>query len=273
MTATPNPSPRRKRIKELPFNRMIPNILTLLALSAGMTAMRFAIQERWEDAVLAITVAAILDALDGRVARVLKGASKFGAELDSLADFINFGVSPAMMMYLWTMNDAGRVGWILVLVFAICCVLRLARFNTNLDLPEMPTWAYNYFNGIPAPAGAGLVLFPMILSFQFGDYIFRNPWFAGPLMLVVGGLLVSRIPTYAFKKFKVPHPWVLPTMLFVGLLAAFAISVPWFTLSMVMAVYLISIPFSVRSYKRLQREEEVNDMDAGMGNGTNDTPR
>ncbi|MEE8393114.1 MAG: CDP-alcohol phosphatidyltransferase family protein, partial [Rhodospirillales bacterium] len=134
---------------------MIPNILTLLALCAGMTAMRFAIEERWELSAMAIAIAAILDALDGRVARVLKGSSKFGAELDSLADFVNFGVAPAMMMYLWTMQSAGRIGWIVVLAYAVCCVLRLARFNTIIEGPDLPAWTKNYFSGVSAPAAAG----------------------------------------------------------------------------------------------------------------------
>ena len=247
---------RRRRLKGLPFNRMIPNILTLLALCAGMTAMRFAIEERWEHAVLALVAAAVLDTLDGRVARILKGTSKFGAELDSLSDFVNFGVAPAMLLYMWTMRDAGRFGWILALLFSVCCVLRLARFNTNLDEPDTPPWAYNYFTGVPAPAGAGLVLLPLVLSFQFGEVVFRNPWVVGLFMVVVSGLLVSRIPTYALKKFKVPHPWVLPTMMFVGLFAASIVSAPWLTLSIVLIVYVASIPFSVRAFRTLKSQAD-----------------
>ncbi|MCH7958471.1 MAG: CDP-alcohol phosphatidyltransferase family protein, partial [Proteobacteria bacterium] len=126
---------------------MIPNILTLLALCAGMTAILFGLQDRWEQAVFSLLVAAILDGLDGRVARILKGTSKFGAELDSLSDFICFGVAPAILLYLWTMQDLGRLGWVLVLLFSVCCALRLARFNTNLDEPDLPPWAYNFFSG------------------------------------------------------------------------------------------------------------------------------
>ena len=246
--------PRRRRLKGLPFNRMIPNILTLLALCAGMTAIRFALEERWEAAMIAILVAAILDALDGRVARILKGTSKFGAELDSLADFLNFGVAPALILYLWTMQDAGRVGWILALLFSICCVLRLARFNTGVDEPDAPPWAYNFFTGVPAPAGGGLVLLPMMLSSSLGNGFFRDPWVTGLFMIVVAGLMVSRIPTFAFKKFKVPNPWILPSMLFVGLFAATLVSAPWPTLSVVLVLYMISIPFSVRAYRSLERK-------------------
>ena len=259
---------RRPRLKGLPFNRMIPNILTLLALCAGLTAIRFAIQDRWEHAALAIAAAAILDALDGRVARILKGTSKFGAELDSLSDFVNFGVAPGMMLYLWTMQDAGRLGWLLVLLFCVCCVLRLARFNTNLDEPDSPLWAYNFFSGVPTPAGAGLVLLPLLLSFQFGDGFFRQPWVASVFLVLVAGLMVSRVPTFAFKKFKVPHPWVLPTMLIVGLIAASMASAPWATLSIILAVYLFTIPFSIRAYASLQSKAE--EIQAGTFNTEDD---
>ncbi|MDP6572261.1 MAG: CDP-diacylglycerol--serine O-phosphatidyltransferase [Rhodospirillales bacterium] len=248
---------RRRRLKGLPFNRMIPNILTMLALSAGMTAVRFGLQDQWKPAVVAITAAAILDALDGRIARMLKGTSKFGAELDSLSDFICFGVAPSVMLYLWSMKDAGNFGWVLVLLFSVCCALRLARFNTALEEPDRPSWAHNYFSGVPAPAGAGLVLLPMILSFQAGDAFFREPAVVGAFLIVVSGLLVSRIPTYAFKSFRVPHQWVLPTMLFVGLLVASIVGAPWATLTAVIFVYIIGIPFAVRSYRGLQTKAEA----------------
>jgi CDP-diacylglycerol--serine O-phosphatidyltransferase len=257
--------PRRRRLKGLPFNRMIPNILTLLALCAGMTAIRFALEERWEHAMLAILVAAILDALDGRVARILKGTSKFGAELDSLADFLNFGVAPALVLYLWTMKDAGRIGWVLSLLFSISCVLRLARFNTGVDEPNAPPWAYNFFAGVPAPAGGGLVLLPMMLSSSLGDGFFRQPWVTGIFMIIVAGLMVSRLPTFAFKKFKVPNPWILPSMLFVGLFAATLVSAPWTTLSVVLFIYLASIPISVRAYRSLERKAQA------LTEGTNGT--
>ena len=247
---------RRRRLKGLPFNRMIPNILTMLALSAGMTAVRFGLQDQWKPAVIAIVVAAVLDALDGRIARMLKGASKFGAELDSLSDFICFGVAPSIMLYLWSMKEAGRFGWVLVLLFSVCCALRLARFNTALEEPERPAWAYNFFTGVPAPAGAGLVLLPMVLSFLVGDAFFREPAVVGAFLIVVSGLLVSRIPTYAFKTFRVPHQWVLPTMLFVGLLAAAIVGAPWVTLSVVLFAYIVGIPFAVRAYRSLQTRAE-----------------
>lgn len=261
---------RRKRLRGLSFNKMIPNILTLLALCAGLTAIRFGLQERWEHAGLAIVVAAILDGLDGRVARILKGASKFGAELDSLSDFLCFGVAPSMLLYLWAMKDTGRFGWALVLLFSVCCALRLARFNTGIDNPDMPPWAYNFFSGVPAPAGAGLVLLPMWLSFQFDTDVLQRPAFVSVFLLIISGLLVSRIPTFAFKKFKVPHGWVLPTMLFVGLFAAALVSAPWMTISASLLAYIVSIPFSIRSYRTLARKAQELKHKGAEGEGDAD---
>jgi len=235
---------------------MIPNILTLLALCAGATAIRFALEGEWKLAMFSLVAAAILDTLDGRVARLLKGASKFGAELDSLSDFIGFGVAPAIMLYLWSMQDAGRVGWILALLFTVCCALRLARFNTALEGSSMPPWAYNFFSGVPAPAGAGLVLLPMILSFQLGDGFFREPAVVAVFLVAVAALMVSSIPTYAAKKFKVPNRWILPTMLAVGLVAAGAFTAPWQTLSLILVGYICTIPFSVRAFRNLRKQAE-----------------
>ncbi|MEQ8195176.1 MAG: CDP-diacylglycerol--serine O-phosphatidyltransferase [Rhodospirillales bacterium] len=245
---------RRPRLKGLPFNRMIPNILTLLALCSGLTSIRFGLQEQWQLAIVALVAAAIFDGLDGRVARILKGTSKFGAELDSLSDFISFGVAPAILLYLWTMNDWGRFGWLLVLIFSVCCALRLARFNTNLDEPDSPPFAVNFFTGVPAPAAAGLVVVPMVLSFQFGDAFVREPVFVTVFLIAVSALMVSRLPTLAMKKFKVEHRWVLPLMLFIGLYAASLLSAPWATLSATAILYIASIPYSVRLYRRLERE-------------------
>lgn len=249
--------PHRVRPKGWSINRMIPNILTMFALCSGLTAIHFALAQKWEQSVLAIVVAAVFDGLDGRIARLLKGTSKFGAELDSLSDFISFGVAPALVLYLWALKDTTALGWVLVLLFATCCALRLARFNTDLENPERPVWAYNFFTGVPSPAGAGLVLLPLILSFEFGRGVVDHPAVVTVIMILVATLLVSRLPTFAFKQFKVPHNMVLPTMLFVGLLAALLVSAPWATLSAALAVYLISIPFAWRSYQKLKRQAEA----------------
>jgi len=256
MSDQPNP---RRRLQKLSFNRMIPNILTLLALASGLTGMRFAFQERWEHAVMAIGVAAVFDALDGRIARLLKGASKFGAELDSLSDFVCFGVAPAMILYLWAMQDAGRAGWLLVMMFAMCCGLRLARFNVALEDENAPAWKSNFFTGVPAPAGAGLVLFPMILAFQAGDDVLRSPWVVSVFLLCVGALFVSSVPTFSFKKMVVPRQRLLPLMLTITLVIAFIASLPWLSLTLILGFYLISIPFSIRAFKRYEAGQEVDE--------------
>jgi CDP-diacylglycerol--serine O-phosphatidyltransferase len=240
----------------LSLNRLIPNILTLLALCAGMTGIRLAIVGKFEAAVTAIIVAGILDGLDGRIARLLKGTSSFGAQLDSLSDFVSFGVAPAVILYIWTMQAFHGFGWAAVLIFAVCCGLRLARFNTQLG-QELPPYAYNFFTGVPAPAGAGLVMVPMIAAFEFGDTVFRSPWLNAIVLLAVAGLMVSRVPTFALKRFRVPSEWVLPMLLGIGALAAFLTTEPWATLLVIGVTYVGSFPFSIRSYRRLKQAAEA----------------
>ncbi len=247
---------RRPRLKALSINKMIPNILTLLALCAGLTAIRFATHGHWEWAVFAIVLASIFDGLDGRVARMLGGGTKFGAELDSLSDFLCFGVAPAMLLYLWTMQAAGGLGWALVLLYGVCCALRLARFNTRLGESDLPPWAFNYFTGLAAPAAAGLVLVPMMLSFELGRGVTNHPVLNGVVIVATAFLMVSRVPTYSFKKVKVPQKFVLPFLLLIGVLAAALASSPWLTVSAVILVYIASIPFSIRSFRALRLEAE-----------------
>ena len=229
-------APRRrirvKPITSLSLNRLIPNILTLLALCAGMTAIRLALTDKYQSAAAAIIIAGVLDGLDGRIARLLKSTSPFGAQLDSLSDFVCFGVAPAMLLYLWTMGQLASLGWALVLLFGVCCALRLARFNTQLGA-ELPPYAYNFFTGVPAPAGAGLVMIPMFASFEFGFTVFRSPYLNGIVLAGVAALMVSRVPTFSFKRFRVPGEWVLPMLLVIGALAAFLTTEPWATLLVV----------------------------------------
>ncbi|MDA0260963.1 MAG: phosphatidylcholine/phosphatidylserine synthase, partial [Proteobacteria bacterium] len=177
------------RLRRLPVNNLLPNILTVLALAAGMTAIRYSLQERWEWAALAIVVAAGLDAIDGRIARLLLSASRFGAELDSLSDFIAFGVAPGILMYLWAGHQMGDLGWIAALAYVTCAGLRLARFNVAQDDPDRPPWANNFFSGLSAPGAAGFAMLPLMLSFEIGDF----PWRGGELVtgwLIVGAILM-----------------------------------------------------------------------------------
>ena len=240
------PRMRVRRIPERSVNRLIPNILTLLALCAGMTAIRFALTGNFQAAVYAIIVAGILDGLDGRIARLLKATSHFGAELDSLSDFISFGVAPATVMYLWTMSDLHGVGWAIVLFFAVCCALRLARFNTQLSAEPVPHTA-GYFTGVPAPAGAWLVMMPMFASFEWGDWITRSPYLSLFWITGIALLMVSRIPTMSAKKFHIPPHQVVPTLLGIGLLAAFATTAPWPTMFLLGLIYLATIPVTLRA--------------------------
>jgi CDP-diacylglycerol--serine O-phosphatidyltransferase len=243
---------RVRRIQEAPVNRLVPNILTLLALCAGMTAIRFALNGNFQGAVYAIIVAGVFDGLDGRVARMLKATSHFGAELDSLSDFVSFGVAPAAVMYLWTMSELHSVGWAIVLIYAVCCALRLARFNTQISAePASPP--AGFFTGVPAPGGAGLVMMPMYASFEWGDWITRSPYLGAVWVAGVAFLMVSRLPTLSLKKFHVPHQYVVPTLLGVGLLAAFATTAPWPTLVVVGLLYLGSIPLTIRAAGRYRQ--------------------
>lgn len=243
---------RRRRRAGFTVNRLIPNAVTLLALCAGMTAIRLGMQQKWELAVAAVVVAMVLDAMDGRIARLMSATSEFGAQLDSLADVINFGVTPAILLYMWTLHTVKGIGWALALVFAICCAMRLARFNTALTDENPPPWSKKYFTGVPAPGGAGLVLVPMAASFVFGDSIFR----AGPLnavvVLGVAALMVSQIPTYSAKKIKIKRQQVGLILILVGAFAAFLVSTPWVTLTVAGFMYMISIPMAVLSFRREQ---------------------
>ena len=248
---------RPPRISGLSFNKLIPNILTMLALCAGLTSIRFGLHGKWDLAVISILLAGVLDGLDGRIARLLHGTSKFGAELDSLSDFVSFGVAPSMLLYFWTMQAAGGIGWALVLLFSVCCALRLARFNTMLGEPDLPPWAYNFFTGVPAPAAAGLVLLPMVITFQSeGESFFASPSVNAVFLIGVAFLMVSKIPTFSGKRFRVPHEYVLPMLLLVGLLAAFLVTEPWTTITCIGFLYGGSIPFSARAFRKLKKQAD-----------------
>lgn len=247
---------RSTGFRSLPINSLAPNMLTVLALCAGLTSIRFSLNESWQLAVMAILVAALFDGLDGRIARLLKGTSKFGAELDSLSDFVCFGVAPSILLYRWTLSDLGGVGWILVLAFSVCCALRLARFNTALDSANQPTWMANFFTGVPAPAAGGVVLLPVALSFQGAETFFHLPLISAFMVAAVAFLMVSRVPTYSFKKIRVRREYILPVLIVVSLLAAVIWSYPWLTLTVIGVLYVASFPLSIASYKRYAAAED-----------------
>jgi len=236
--------------KDLPLTRLLPNMLTLVSLCSGLTGMRFATEERWHEAVLALVVAAIFDVLDGRVARMLNIASKFGAELDSLSDAISFGVAPGFVMYEWLLKDDHNVGWIAVLVYAVCTALRLARFNTMLEDHSAPAWAKSYFTGVPAPGGAGLAILPLNLVLQFGAGVQLPTPVIAVWLILVGGLMVSRLPTLSLKGLRVRPVWVAPIFVLAVLLTAMMITNPWLTLSGIGVLYMVSMPFGWYRYRQ-----------------------
>lgn len=242
------------RFKGLSISKLIPNMITVAATCAGLTGVRFALDEKWEFAVVAIIVAGVLDALDGRMARLLNSASDFGAELDSLSDFVSFGVSPALILYFWSLSSLGGIGWAVCLFLAICCGLRLARFNTNIG--KLPPYAYNYFTGVPAPAGAWLALLPMIATFAFGLDVLREPVIVAVWSVIVALLMVSRLPTFSFKKVKIPTAAILPILVVAGLLVAGFAGAPWRTLTLVGLAYIVSFGYSAWTFRRLTAEAE-----------------
>jgi CDP-diacylglycerol--serine O-phosphatidyltransferase len=250
--------PRRRRFKPIPLRLLVPNVITLLALCLGLTAIRFGIEGKLENAVIAILIAAILDGVDGRVARFLKGTSRFGAELDSLSDFVNFGVAPALVLYKFALQDLHTAGWIVALVFAIAAALRLARFNVSIDDPTRPEWQKNYFVGVPAPAGAVTSLLPIYLHF-LGLPVSSVSVLVGLYVLGVAFLMVSRIPTYAGKTLgsRVPREHVLPLFLVSVLVVALLVSFTFEFLTIATIGYLALIPLGVARYRALQRADEV----------------
>jgi CDP-diacylglycerol--serine O-phosphatidyltransferase len=247
---------RRRRFREIPVRTLVPNVITLLALCAGLTGIRLAIEGRLEWALAAIVFAAALDGVDGRVARLIKGQSRFGAELDSLADFVNFGVAPGLILYFWGLHELGNVGWIAAMVFAICAGLRLARFNVAIDDPNRPAWAGNFFTGVPAPLGAITVLLPIYLNF-LGLPLHRAVVLLTLVYtLAIALLMVSRLPVLSGKQIgtRVRPEMVLPVFVVVVLFVAVLLSYPWHVLTLGTLCYLVSLPFGWLSYRRYERE-------------------
>jgi CDP-diacylglycerol--serine O-phosphatidyltransferase len=260
---------KRRRFRLIPVRMLLPNLITLLALCAGLTAIRLAIEEQLEWAVAAIVFAALLDGIDGRIARLLKGTSKFGAELDSLADFVNFGVAPALIIYFWSLHELKSAGWIAAMVFAICTGLRLARFNVMIDDPNRPAWAGNFFLGIPAPAGAITVLFPIYVYF-LGMPRF---YFVAPVILVytlgISFLMVSRLPVFSGKRVgkRIAPEMVLPVFVSVVVFFALLVAYPWVVLTTGTVLYLVALPFGWFAYRQHQRRDAATAVQTAASRG------
>ena len=258
------PRLRRRRFRRIPVRILVPNVVTLLALCAGLTAIRLAFEGRYGLALAAIVFAAILDAVDGRLARFLKGTSRFGAELDSLSDFVNFGVAPALILYFWGLHDLKSAGWIAAMVFAICTGLRLARFNVMLDDPDRPAWTSNFFVGMPAPAGAITVLLPIYASFLGLPHTAALTWVMLVYTLGIASLMVSRMPVFSGKRVGTRVTTELVGPLIVVVVASFAllIAYPWVMLTAGTIAYLVSLPFGYLSYRGYQRRSRAGGTEA-----------
>ena len=255
---------RRPRFKGVSFNQVLPNLLTLIGLCCGLTAIRFALEGRFEAAAAAIVAAGVIDGLDGRIARLLNGTSRFGAEFDSLSDFLCFGVTPGLVLYMFTLDAYAGLGYVPCLLFAVCSALRLARFNSALDAGPQPAYRHSFFTGVPAPAGAIVALVPLFATLAARSWelpglsgVLSHPGFAALFLTASGLLMVSTLPTWSFKNFRVPQAVVLPLLISVGLYATFLVSEPWGALALAGLVYLGMLPFSLRSYRRLRTEAEA----------------
>lgn len=247
--AADDPTPQQR------LRRIIPNLLTLCGLAAGLLAIQKAMLGEWDQAVLLVVFAAVVDAMDGAMARLLNATSRFGAELDSLADFLSFGVAPALIIYLWALSDAGPLGWMATLVFAMACALRLARFNSMSEDDPRPVWARKFFMGVPAPGAAGLALMPVIFSQaipETRELAFLTP-FIGVWMLIVAALMVSRLPTLSTKQIKLPKSPVVPVLAFAIVAIAAMVHAPWTTLAVVSASYVLCMPIGWHVYNRMKR--------------------
>lgn len=256
--------PHRRRVRGPSFNRLIPNILTMLGLCSGLSGMRFALEHHFGEAAAALLLSACIDGLDGRIARMLHGTSRFGAEFDSLSDFVCFGVAPSFLLYLWSLDHSGRYAFIPCIMFTVCMALRLARFNASLDDTEKPEYSHSFFTGVPAPAGAGVAMFPVFLGLEADkmgwenvSLFARHPLTAIICLVTTAGLLVSTLPVWSFKNFKIPSPFVLPIMLGAGAYAAIMIADPWGALAVAGLVYIGMLPFSRRSFHKLKREADA----------------
>jgi CDP-diacylglycerol--serine O-phosphatidyltransferase len=240
----------------IPLRAVVPNAVTALALCSGLSGVRFAIAEEWEKAVAAIVIAAVLDGMDGRIARMLKGQSRFGAELDSLSDVIAFGVSPAIIVHLWALQYWPRFGWLFALAYAVCAALRLARFNANIDVEDQPHKSAGFLTGVPAPAGAGLMLLPVYLWIASGrDFEWlRDSYGMAAWAALCAFLMISNVATFSWGSLRLRRTVRFTAIVVIALVAGALVTAPWETLSVAALLYLAMIPFSIGSYARVRRQ-------------------
>lgn len=242
----------KRRLREQPISRLFPNMITIAGMCCGLSSIRFAMLGRWEMAVGFILAAAIIDGMDGRVARLLGTTSNFGAQLDSLSDFVCFGFAPALVMHIWILHDIRGIGWAVVLFFTVCAALRLARFNTALFDDSKEPWEKQFFTGVPSPAGGILCLLPLIISLQTDHQFSPTPALVAIHVLIIGTLMASRIPTFAGKNIRIKHEIILPFMIGGSVLLVLFIIEPWLSLIIMSILYLASIFLSIRKWRALK---------------------
>lgn len=258
--------PKERLASGLTLRAMAPNAITAAALCVGLTGIRFAIGGEFDKAVLAVIFAGMLDGIDGRIARLLNAQSRFGAELDSLADSISFGVAPALIIYLWTLQNLPRFGWFAALAFAICCVLRLARFNARIDMADEPRKEAGFLTGVPAPVGAGLAFLPIYLWVITGNEIFAAPLAVSGWLVAISFLLISAVPTLSWGKMRPRRSFRLEMIALAGLIVAALITEPWITLAGISVAYLALIPVGIIGYARVKRRRAS--MNGAPGDGS-----
>jgi CDP-diacylglycerol--serine O-phosphatidyltransferase len=248
------PLPTRKEGRGLAMRAVVPNAITAAAMCSGLTGIRFAIADMWPEAVIAVVLAGVLDGIDGRIARLLRAQSRFGAELDSLADSLSFGTAPALILFLWSLNDLTRIGWFASLAFAVCGALRLARFNAQIDVKDQPHKSAGFLTGVPAPVGAGLALLPIFLWLATGEQLFRDPRLVAPWTALMAFLMISNVATLSWTLMRPRRDVRLGVIAVVGMVFAALLLEPWWTLVAICAVYLALLPYAWMRYAKVRRQ-------------------
>ena len=243
-----------KGMRGLSLRAVLPNAITAAALCSGLTGIRFAIGENWGLAIFAVILAGVLDGLDGRIARLLNAQSRFGAELDSLADSLSFGMAPAIILYLWVLQDLPRVGWFASLAFAICCALRLARFNAQIDVDEQPHKSAGFLTGVPAPVGAGLAFLPFYLWMATGEAVFRDPYITAIWIAAIAFLMISNVATFSWTSIRPRRSVRLELLALVGMRFAALLLEPWWTMVAICVGYLALMPYALMRYGKIKRQ-------------------